>query len=160
SKNPGLTIGAPISVGNLAPFSSRDLAFPVSMAANAPTNTTLLFSVRIDGSQTCDRSGLIVAFKAPGAVDELSNTNTLDNVETRATAWTPTGDAFWARQQRPDLNHVWKGRDPSFIADSQLVSPMLAVSATQPFMVTFNHAFEFEFAGRTFFDGGVIEVST
>jgi hypothetical protein len=65
----------------------------------------------------------------------------------------------WRRLAATPSDHRWLGPDPNAAADHDLTSPPLAVASTGSFSFTFSHRYSFEFAGATFFDGGVIEIS-
>jgi MYXO-CTERM domain-containing protein len=102
--------------------------------------------------------------------DDMLNSSAMDDVESVKTAWTmghgarPSRFPVWARQGDAS-NHVWHGDDFGVETDESLVSPKLAVSATNPFILNFSHRYSFEFGPAVtngpdvFFDGGVIEVS-
>jgi hypothetical protein len=55
---------------------------------------------------------------------------------------------------------VWHGIDSGSVSDAWLISPALDVSADAPLVVSFLHAYSFEATDGTFWDGGVIELST
>jgi hypothetical protein len=63
--NVGVTIGAPIHIPLLQPFSSMDLTIPVKLLASAPPNTDLTITVRVTAEQTCDRNGVTVVLTTP-----------------------------------------------------------------------------------------------
>ena len=86
---------------------------------------------------------------------------TTDDVESPHTAWVPSGSPPWRRIESGPAAHRWLGPDAPTSADISLVSPVLQVGAG-PFSFSFQHRWQFEFSttGPTFFDGGVIEIST
>jgi hypothetical protein len=145
------------------PFTSASLTIPVTLLPTAPRNTDLAITVRATGEQTCDRTGVAASFVEVTGIDEAAAVSTVDHVETVLTPWTLTGDgaaSLWGRAAEADRNHLWFGVDAGFPSDTQLVSPALVASATEPFVVTLSHAFDLEGADGTFFDGGMIEAST
>ncbi|MEZ4361579.1 MAG: M36 family metallopeptidase [Kofleriaceae bacterium] len=161
---PGVMLGAPISMGTLAPLSAVELTIPVSLAADAPLNADLAIGLSVTSNAGCG-SNVTATLRAPIGVDEAAQVAKLDRVETQLTAWTRTGDgasALWARAAESSGNHLWRGEDAGFIADTQLTSPPLQASATEPLVVKISHAYELEAvpAFGIFFDGGVIEFST
>ena len=94
---------------------------------------------------------------------EQASLSATDNLETKIVAWTPTGlfgGDLWGRTSDGG-NHVLFGIDAPFTSDTQLVSPVLDASPTEPLVVTLKHAFSLEAVPEVevFFDGGVIEVS-
>jgi hypothetical protein len=161
----GVTLGAPVMVGTLAARSQIDIAIPVKGALGAPTNASLDLAIEVDGDAGCNTSALTLAMHERMGVDELAASATTDSFETRSLAWTRTGalaDQFWGRIAGVGANHVLFGADAPFPTDTQVVSPVLQVSPTQPLVVTVHHAFDLEEAGDAgpFFDGGVIEISS
>jgi hypothetical protein len=160
--NAGIRFGAPIVIPALQPFSSVDLAVPVTLLATAPRNTTVTINLQIAGEDTCDRAGTTVSLTQLTGVDEVAAVSKVDHVETTATPWAPTGTfagSVWFLASI-GTNHVFFGQDADFITDTQLVSPALAVSPTDPLIVKIDHAFDLESSGGFFFDGGVIELSS
>ena len=65
-----------------------------------------------------------------------------------------------SRTKRSIAFRSWFGSDAGFPSDTQLVSPVLLASATEPFVFKFAHAYSLEGDDVTLFDGGVIEAST
>lgn len=102
--------------------------------------------------------------------DDKASSSAVDDVESATTAWTLGHGArasrfpVWARQGDAS-NHVWHGDDFGIETDESLVSPTLAVSATNPFIINFSHRYSFEVGPAVaggddvFFDGGVLEIS-
>ena len=155
----GVTLGPPVRLDAVQPFTSVDLQIPVSLTLTAPRNTALTITLSLVGDDTCDKTGVSVGVTQLIGVDEVAASSKVDHVETVQTPWTLTGDgatSLWGRATEADLNHTWFGKDAGFPTDTQLVSPVLTASATEPFVVTFSHAFDLEET----FDGGIIEVST
>ena len=95
--------------------------------------------------------------------DELLASATVETVESSTEVWSKTGDVVsdevWERLALAADDHVWHGLDFGSISDTQLESPDLLVSATDPFIVTFDHVHDFEVSNNTLWDGGVIEIS-
>jgi len=155
----GVTIGKPVKLASVQPFTSVDVQIPVSLTLTAPRNTPLTITLSLAGDETCDKNGVSVGVTQLIGVDEIAASSTIDHVETVQTPWTLTGDgaaSLWGRATEADLNHTWFGKDAGFPTDTQLVSPVLTASATEPFVVTFSHAYDLEDT----FDGGIIELST
>ena len=162
---PGVTVGKPIEIPALAARSHVDLAIPVKLSASAPVSSTIDIAVRVDSNAGCNTRTLLVGLHAPIGVDEQAGIATTDHVETKLVAWTPTGDVGgdrWSRAADATGNHLLLGTEASVESDAQLVSPVLQVSATEPLVVTLQHAYDIaatQFAG-VFFNGGVIEASS
>ncbi len=156
-------LGSAVQVGSLTPFGSVDLVIPVTMSLTAPRNTTLNVTLSVQGTETCSREGISVVVQQLIGVDEVAASSRIDQVETIQTPWLRNGNGatdLWGRAIEADRNHTWLGKNAGFPSDTQLTSPALLVSATEPFVVNLSHAYNLEAAGATLFDGGVIEVST
>ncbi|HZJ65217.1 MAG TPA: M36 family metallopeptidase [Kofleriaceae bacterium] len=77
SSNTGITLGAPIRIPLLQPFSSVDLTIPVRLAPTAPPNTSLTITISVVAQQTCDRNGITVVVTTPaGATAHASSAAT------------------------------------------------------------------------------------
>ncbi|MEO8704663.1 MAG: M36 family metallopeptidase, partial [Kofleriaceae bacterium] len=161
TSTPGVVLGDPVVVGTLARSSSVDIAIPVSVSDSAPTGTELTVEVAVTSEFSCEHTIALTIVRPLGVDDALAVSKT-DHFATDASPWTATGDAagVWNRATL-DGNSLMFGADSDFTSDTQLMSPALAVSATEPFSVSINHAFDIEaFPPDFFFDGGVIELST
>jgi hypothetical protein len=157
----GVALGAPVVMPALQPFSSVDLAIPVTLLASAPRNTTVTINLKITGEDTCDRAGTAIAISELTGIDETAAASRVDHFDSRSSPWTPTGalaTSTWFHNSMGS-NRFEFGIDNGFITDTQLVSPALAVSPTDPLVVKFDHAFDLEASGGDFFDGGVVELS-
>jgi hypothetical protein len=161
---PGVTLGAPIALGGVAPLTHLDLAIPVALSASAPAGATLDLALNVTGDAGCNTRALRVELHAPIGVDEQAAVATTDNFETSIVAWTPTGDpGRWVRTTDEAGNHVVFGSDVAVVGDTQLVSPVLQVSPTEPLVITWAHAYALQGVGpplQMALDGGVIEWST
>jgi hypothetical protein len=138
------------------------VAIPIKAAATAATNADLAINVKVDSDAGCNSGHIAIPFHVRMGVDEAAAVATGDGFETQLFAWTPTGavPGVWSRATALDGSHALFGLDTPFVADNQVVSPVFSVGA-QPFVVRFQHAFDFESdAFGEFFDGGVIELST
>ncbi|HEU4730867.1 MAG TPA: M36 family metallopeptidase [Kofleriaceae bacterium] len=162
--NTGIRLGAPLKLGAIQPFSSTDLAIPVTVLQSAPRNTVVTISLKVAGQNTCDKNGVTVNLSLRTGADDVLNTSKVDHVDTQVTAWTATGGAVasdvWGRTSDPSANPSYVAKDEGFPTDTQFVSPPVVVSTTDPFVVSIKHAFQFEGAGAQLFDGGMIELST
>jgi hypothetical protein len=90
----------------------------------------------------------------------------LDDVESDITSWTVDGDPSlgqaipWSRVAETQADHRWGIPDNGTPSDQYLISPPLEVAATGDFTFSFDHRHRFEFSDDTWWDGGVIEIST
>jgi len=161
--NTGVRLGAPVRVAALQPFSNADLAIPVTVLQTAPRNTNITITLHVAGDNTCDPGGVNLAVTLRTGADDVASAATIDHVDTRITPWTPTGafsTALWGRAFEPNGNQSLFAKDAGFPTDTQLVSPPLLVSTTEPFVVSLKHAYNLEGSPGTLFDGGMIELST
>jgi hypothetical protein len=160
--NTGVALGKPVMISALQPFTSSQLAIPVTLLASAPRNTLVTIKVHVAGNFTCDKTGLDATLTILTGVDDVPNASTVDHADTKISAWSVGGDtpSLWGKITDTTGNQSFFGANAGFPSDTQFVSPPLQASATDPLVVTLNHAYALEGSGTTFFDGGVIEVSS
>ena len=103
-------------------------------------------------------------FSLLGNYDVVANAAFTDTVEASATAWQVTNTPaslgateIWQRLTVSTTDHRWAGASASQAGTSDLVSPAMFVSASQPLVLTFRHRYSFE---SPVFDGGVIEITS
>jgi hypothetical protein len=95
--NVGVTIGAPIHIPLLQPFSSMDLTIPVKLLASAPPNTDLTITVRVLAEQTCDRNGVTVVLTTPHSAAGVSIDGVLFAAPAQAASSTTDDAVFESR---------------------------------------------------------------
>jgi hypothetical protein len=159
----GVRLGAAVHVPSVSPFNTLDLAIPVTLLPTAPRNTNISITVRLTGDGTCNPGGVTAGLTLLTGIDEVAQASKVDSVEAKQSPWTPTGalaTALWGRVVDSTGNHALLGRNAGQPSDTQLVSPALQVSATDPLIVKISHAFALEGSTAALFDGGVIELST
>jgi hypothetical protein len=157
--NPGVRLGAALQVPSVLPHSTLDLSIPVTLLPTAPRNTPITITVHVAGLNTCARAGITLAITVPTGLDEAPAASKVDHVDTVITPWTKTGvnaAGIWSVVADSTGNKAWFGKDQATTSDSQLVSPALQVSPTDPLIVKISHSFDLE----NRFDGAVIEFST
>ncbi len=94
--------------------------------------------------------------------DDVPNSSTTDDVESAASPWLVEVDGEaggWVREVNGAGNTVWHAEDIDENGDQYLVSPVLE-AGDGDLVVSLRHRFKFETSGGTFWDGGVVEVST
>jgi len=97
--------------------------------------------------------------------DILPESSASDDIESGGSAWSVFADVYygesdgWSLLLDDDANTLWHGDDVDFYGDLQLESPTLEVGEDD-FVVSFSHRYKFEESRGTYWDGGVIEVST
>jgi hypothetical protein len=168
---PGISFpdGATVEVPTLAAYSTVTLSIPVRAADDLAPLTVVELTATASNASACEAT-VAEATTLVAARDEVLEASATDDVEASATTWTATGGDLagvaWARTQLTPGEHAWVGADLGTISDTQLESPDLEVSATEPFTISFTHRFEFEASpsggggGDTYWDGAVIELST
>ena len=159
----GVRLGPPIRLGALQPFASAEIAIPVTLLASAPRRTFITIGLHVAADATCDPGGVDVTLTALTGADDIASVSKVDHADTRLTPWTATGDlaaALWGHAFEPAGNESWFARDAGFPTDTQLVSPPLVASTTEPLVIKFMHKYDLESTSGILFDGGVIEVST
>lgn len=166
SENPALGFprGARISFPTIQPYGSAvarvevalngatpQLGLTVTMSLNA-TNLAVPGAVR-------SRGAFLVNY------DLAQNASSEDPMDDPSPGWTTTGDtkldmmAPW-RHVRDGSSGMWSIIDSASASDQSLVTPPLTVSSTTPLGFTLRHRYSFEADSFSFYDGGVIEIST
>ncbi len=167
SATPGVTVGnrgsavfPEIPVGGVA-----EVSVPVSLAgASMAQRADFSLALRDDGQAIPGDKAASVAFKVH--YDEVPNATPTETVEASL------GKLPWTREDVPtlargafevvafsDLNRAWFGPNLGAASDVRLVSPALTVSDTQPLVINWRHAYDFEKDGTDYYDGAVIELT-
>jgi MYXO-CTERM domain-containing protein len=164
SATPGVTFpdGDEVPFSAIAPFATATATIQIALDGSSEAIGFLDLSAKVTHPDGCvpERS---VSLSRRIRYDNLPEGSAIDAVEAAAPGFTPTGegaDDVWAREQTDPMNRAWHGIDSGDLSDTQLESPPLDVSMTEPFRVTFKHRHSFEASDGTFWDGGVIEIST
>jgi hypothetical protein len=158
----GVRLGAQQKFTLLQPFSSSNLAIPVTVLQTAPRNALVTINVHVAGENTCDPNGVDIALTIRTGADDVPNSSATDNAETRLTAWASTGDGatgIWGKAREASGNQSFFGRNAGFPSDTQFASPALQVGTTGPLVISFQHAYNLEGEPGLLFDGGVLELS-
>lgn len=158
----GFPDGTSYTVPDIAPFDSY--LVPVAITADESLDGAVDAAIvaTLSHPDTCDTEvqELLVA-----RIDTDLQPSTTDTVEAAMPVWTMTSntgnDPVWSRAEAFDdsSNHVWRAIDWPAMSDTSIESPVLEVSATDGFVIAFDHRFQFE-ANTQLWDGGVIELST
>ncbi|MEP7121397.1 MAG: M36 family metallopeptidase [Byssovorax sp.] len=158
--------GPSVKVPPLAAYAKTTAQIDVKLDTTISVKENLDLAVTVENPDACTAKATIST--APFInVDLAPKSSATDDVETAATAWVATGtdsDKIWGRIEPKPGNHVWRGIDYGSPTDTSLESPVLLVSATDDFILTFDHRHQFESSdamGTTVnWDGGVLEIST
>jgi len=167
------------SVSSTNPAVSFPGGGAVNLPATGPTGTTMVsIPVVVQGASGVESIDIDVAFDDPGLAiagpraavfatagngDAVASTS--ERVEALPETWTMSGDPQladepWRRITLAATDHRFFAPDPGSLSDQSLVSPPLQVAPTGSFTFSFKHAHSFEASSGTFWDGGVIEIST
>ncbi len=95
--------------------------------------------------------------------DDVPNSSAADDFESNDVPWTQAGSsdsgtAAWTRVTA-EGNTTWRGAGVGEHSDQRLESPALEVG-DGAFVVAWSHRYRFEMSSDTFWDGGVVELST
>ncbi len=146
---------------SMAPFGSATVSVPMELTgASGPEF--------VDVTGTYNDPGLAIAGPYATTATILGNVDEVpsftESVETLSPPWasagTPVGDGEWSVIEVAPGDHRFHGDDYGNISDHTLTSPPLAVGPTGSFSFSFTHSFSFEASGSTYYDGGVVELST
>jgi hypothetical protein len=160
--------GAQVMIPQLAPFTSTQVLVDVAMDKSVTQAETFNLALQAANADACTTTVQRMVAQAVN-VDDVAAVSATDTVESNHPAWTATGTnagQVWSRVEVTPGDHAWVGADTDGASDTQLVSPDLKVGSTGNFVVKLDHKFSFEkntnatTMKTTYFDGGVIELST
>lgn len=163
SSTPGLSVSsAPVALGAIAPYGAATASFDVTVTSDVgPGPVAGAVNVTVTAAGCTPTSTLYVPLRLQA--DVVPAASATDSFDAVPSAWTPSGDdaaAVWNHTPESDLDRRWSGADSGTMVDVSLESPAMTASDTESVVVSFDHSFEFEFSGDTYYDGGVIEVTT
>lgn len=151
--------GATVTVPRISPFSTEVVQLELGLAPTLTATTALIFAVRADNADSCEPTVTSTVIQRVN-FDSVGGSR-FDDVESDRLAFSINGessDLVWSRDAVEPLEHAWHGIDLGANSDTNLESPSLVVSATEPFVIEFDHRYSFE-ASNVFWDGGVFEIS-
>ncbi len=163
SSSPSLTFagGTELDVPDLEPQGEAELDVDVSLVADAPSLEDITVTLTLATPDGCEKqSKLDLPSRLNG--DIATGVSANDDVDAPLTPWILGGseDGLWNREPVGNGNYVWHGIDFGSISDTWIESPTLEVSDSDPLVISLLHAYDFEFAMETYWDGGLIELST
>ena len=166
--SPGVSFpaGSTLTLPELRPLQTATQAFEVAFDASLAGIQVIELSVVVADPAAATPSVTLDVVRRVN-FDDVPGASATDDVESTHVVWTPTSDADlgpaapWERVTPDGVNHLWLGVDPGAVSDERLESPELAVSATEPFAISFEHRHQFEASPGSgiYWDGGVIEIT-
>lgn len=148
----GFPAGAVTPVPAIEPFGATTATLEIELDETF-ADGVLPVALTIESAAACRST---VALELSPIVNRVeSGPVTNDSFEAPTTPWTASAPSDWARARLGDENHVFQGADHPFPSETFLESPDLEVSETDPLVITFRHAYDFESG----YDGGVVDVS-
>ena len=158
---PGLTLlSTSTDLGAMAPDARGTATFQVRLdAATGPAAATVVVTIAASGGCVTTRE---VTLPVRLAADDVAASSATDGFEALTSPWTRDGfdaDRAWNLEGVTALDRHWRGADLGTLTDTALISPPLKAGGGAV-TVAFDHSYQFEFSSATFFDGGVIEIST
>jgi hypothetical protein len=159
---PGLTVpSAPVMIDQIAPYGAAMATFEVSVSDDMDTTALAAnLSVTVTAPGCRPTSTFVVPLRMQ--TDVQANASASDALDAVPSVWTATGDdaaALWTHGVQAGLDRVWKGAGAGTTSDTSLESPEM-IGGTGNVVVSFDHTFDFELQQDTYFDGGLIEVTT
>jgi MYXO-CTERM domain-containing protein len=167
---PGIVFpaGDVLDLASVPAFGSATVEIPVTLGEPAvEVFQELDLALTLRNAATCETTVTRAAF-ARGNFD--IGPGQRDDAESLQTNWSEVNAAgtggVWARAESDQApgTHLYHGDDRGAVTDASFVSPRLQVGTDDPFVITFQHRFQFETGTSggqpVFFDGGIIEVSS
>lgn len=157
----GVTVTSqPVSIGDLTAYGNTMATFDIAVADTIVDPTAADFTITLTANDGCSDMVERPLTMTINTDDKLA-TSATDSFDAISSVWTtPAADSQWTHARATALDGTWVGADSGARTDSSVTSPMLTADATTPVTVTFSHKFSFEFSSNTYWDGGVIEVTT
>ena len=161
STTSGVTVTSqPVAIGTLAGHGSATATFDILVAESVVESTAADLTITVTSSDGC-----ATEIDVPAAIavntDDLAASSATDSFDAMASVWTtPTTASAWSQKRPTPLDGIWFGAASGERTDSSLTSPALTADPATPVTIAFAHTFSFEFSSSTYYDGGVIELST
>ena len=153
--------GDVVDVPDLDPQSEADLEFDLTLVDSPPDLEDITVTLTLTTPDGCEKDfKLNVPTRLNGDIAEGASAT--DDVDAPITPWVISGatDGIWTRDPNGTGGYLWHGIDFGSVSDTALESPTLEVSDSDPLVITFLHAYDFEFTDGTYWDGGLLELST
>jgi MYXO-CTERM domain-containing protein len=156
--------GSSVEVGAIGPFEQKTIEVEIAVDVAVAGIDSLSFEVTASDPTSAAPAARLTTTRRIN-FDDIASSTTRDEVESSVTTWETAGTTeleaptSWSRDRDQSGNTEWHARDIDAPGDQQLVSPTLEVG-DRPFVVRFSHRHHFETSDDTFWDGGVIEIST
>ena len=164
------------NAGNITFPNGTTVNFPVSTPTDIVSGTVrIALAAGLTGIQQIDlqitpadpqlATQLPISLSRRGNYDDVATQSQTDDVESGSPVFTTVTLAGianftpWFRNENSAYDHSYKVADQNGLTDLALQSPNLTVG-TGNFSVSFQHRYSFEFSGTTYFDGGVVEITT
>ena len=137
----------------------------IALASGIAGAQQLDFHIEINDPQLASPRNVALSFR--GNTDEITAVAATETAETRTLTppWSiVSGAPFgavgpWHRASATPMNFLWHGPNSGAASDESLVSPVFTVDGSGSVNVQFDHNWNFEFDGSTYYDGGVVEMS-
>ena len=162
STTAGLTVpSAPVSIDTIAPYGAAMATFEVAVTGDVgpgPLAANLTVNVTAPGCRPT--STFVVPLRIQ--TDVTADASASDAMDAVPSVWTAKGDdaaSLWSHAVQDGLDRHWKGAAAGTTSDTSLESPAM-VAGDGSVVVSFDHKHDFELSQDTYWDGGVIEVST
>lgn len=142
----------------------------VALDNSVVTIADLAFEVTITSNSACvsDVQATLPVTVNYNETQQDTATETVESPNAPWTKWSAPGftglaGTVWTRSSQANGNHRWYGQDVPYHSDTAIETPDLVVDANQAFVISFDHAFDFEASQEmgqwVYWDGGLIEIS-
>ncbi len=154
--------GPRVHVARVPGFGRATATIPIKLAREEKAIVPIRLDVAAPGTPSCS-GGAFLRLLVRGNTDTRKEATQTDDVEAEDPRWSRTGPSaslVWERRAR-GAQHVWHAENVAQSTDTQLVSPPITVSKTEPLVITFKHSHDLDVVGtpETITDGAVFEVS-
>ncbi|WP_395814185.1 myxosortase-dependent M36 family metallopeptidase [Archangium minus] len=161
----GVTVGnaGSVSFPEIPMGGQAEASIPVSLhGAATGSAVSFNFAIRDENQAHPGDKTDSLAFKVN--YDEAPATSATETVDALTPPWSTEfndtlAEGYFETVVFSDLNRAFYGPNMGMASDIRLITPPLQVSADQPLVLSFDHAYDFEADASGNYDGAVIELS-
>ena len=162
----GFPDGPSLTLPTLAPFASTTVTKTIRLTQDVPINALIFVTATVSHPSLASATVRGANLQIAASRDATATGSATDDFEASTTRWTTSLSAGagieqnWRRVPISNSNKVWIAPGGETAGIAWLTSPPIKLAPSGTVGIVFKHRYAFESNGTTYFDGGVIEVST
>ena len=156
--------GGVVPLDDVPAGGERVVEVPVALDAGAVGPVDAVLELTLTTPSVCDGEQ-VYTVSALVSYERVPASTFVETVELDAAGWTAAGTSgVWSIRRLAPGDHAFHGADSGRQTAARLISPPMTVAPGAALSVALRHAYRFEADmtgdGPTYYDGGIIEVST